>query len=178
MIVRHATLHDVIGRAARSDGFTFVPAVLDLDGNSFSSPFSLSDLSSERIPPVLRVPIRQEFDAAWIRARLPCVFGFTPPPAETEKALLDVAFVAVPDGSDEGVPIVCSDYYGHSSIYFAAVESDRPLKERVANAFWSVLLSEPEQLADFQTSVYHSGFGGWLDFGCEAGEPYCDERTA
>jgi hypothetical protein len=143
MRVRNAKLHDVVGRPAKQAGFTIIPAQLDLDGTMFQPSFHLRELPSGLIPPVLRVPLEQQFDVAWVRARLSVVFGFTPEPSEMEKTFLQQAFVAVPEGSDEGIAFECSDYYGKTSLTFSQAEADEALKTRVADAFWRLLLSEP-----------------------------------
>jgi len=175
MRVRNAKLLDVFGRPAKQAGFTIVPAQVELDGMMFQPSFHLNELSSDRIPAVLRAPIQQQFDVAWVRARLPVVFGLTPEPSEIEKTFLHQGFVVVPDESDEGIALECSDYYGKTSLVFSHAERDESLKTRVANAFWSLLLSEPDALADFAGRIYHDGAGVWLNYGCENGEPYCFE---
>jgi len=175
MQVRNARLHDIVGRPAKRAGLTIVPARVELDGTMFQPSFHLHELSPERIPPVLRVPIEQHFDVAWVRARLTIVFGLVLEPSEMEKSFLNQGFVAVPDGSGEGIAFECSDYYGKTSITFSGVESDEPMKARVAGAFWDLLLSEPDALADFSGRSYHDGAGVWLNYGCENGEPFCYE---
>ena len=175
MKVRHATLLNVFGRPAKHGGVTIVPADVSLAGKSFRTSFPLAELTADRIPPVLKRPIQEGFDAAWVRARLPHVFGFTPEPSEAEKTLLGSGFVAVVDGETEGVPFECSDYYGKTSLMFSDDETDEAAKERAATAFWGVLLSEPDELEDFETSVPHFGASVMLHFGCEDGEPYCRE---
>jgi hypothetical protein len=178
MDVRHAKLLNVYGRAAKQDGLTIVPADVALDGVMFRPSFRLNDLPSERIPPVLRVPVAKQFDVAWVRARLPTAFGCTPVPSEGEKTFLEQGFVAVPDGTDAGVAFECSDYYGKTSLTFSQAETDEGLKGRVAKAFWSILLSEPDALADFSGRFEHIGAGVTLEYGCENGEPYCIESGA
>lgn len=81
----------------------------------------------------------------------------------------------MPDGESEGVPFECSDYYGRTGLTIAPHESDEPSKARIADAFWNVLLENPDDLADFETRVFHPGAGVWLRYGCESGEPYCRE---
>lgn len=177
MNVRHATLLDVTGRPAKYGGFTIVPARFDLEGTRFGPGHHLNQLPSHRIPPVLRVPIEQHYDVAWVRARLPAVFGISPEPTDVEKALLSEGFVAVRDGSAEAVPFDVSDYYGKTSLTFSPAEEDERLKADVGEAFWAVLLAEPDQLADFRACVSHVGAGVMLNYGCEDGEPYCYEST-
>jgi hypothetical protein len=106
------------------------------------------------------------------------VFGFVPEIAEVEKTLLDVGFVAVPEGSSVGIPFVCTDYYGRTGLTFSPEGPDSSIQALIARAFWSLLLQEPEELADFSAKVYHPGTGNWMHFGCEHGEPYCEETTS
>jgi hypothetical protein len=58
---------------------------------------------------------------------------------------------------------------------FSDAETDEITKERVAQAFWGVLLSEPELLEDFEASVVHMSTFDTLHFGCEDGEPFYRE---
>src|SRR5690242_10266700 len=99
MNVQNAKLHNVYGRAAKHGGFTIVPADVELEGMMFRRSFWLNQLPSDRIPPVLRVPLAEQFDVAWVRGRLPMAFGCTPEPSEVEKTFLLQGFVAVPDGA-------------------------------------------------------------------------------
>jgi len=175
MKIRHATLLDVYGRAAKHGGYSIMAADVDLEGSMFSFSFSLSELPSARIPPILRLPVQQGYDVAWVRARLPHAFGFTPEPAECEKTMLYVGFVAVAEGQDEGIAFQCSDVYGKTSLMFSEAETEETAKAQVADAFWSILLSEPNELEDFETPVMHLGVPLTLHFGCKDGEPYCRE---
>jgi hypothetical protein len=178
MDVRHAKLSNVYGQAVKQDGFTIVPADVELDGMMFRPSSGLSELPSEKIPPVLRIPIMNRYDVAWVRARLPIAFGCTPETSEIEKTFLSQGFVAVPDGADEGIAFECADYYGKTSLTFSEEESDEDLKRRVSYAFWSILLSEPDALTDFSGRFDHTGAGITLEYGCEEGGPYCVERDA
>jgi hypothetical protein len=175
MRVQFGTLQGVIGKPATHGGFTFVPAAVELDGSSFSTDFHLRDSAAERPPAILARPIEQQFDAAWVRARLPRIFGFTPEPSQVEKSLLDVGFVAVATGSSVGIPFVCTDYYGRTGIMFSHAGPDQDTQAKIATAFWSLLLQSPNDLADFEARVYHPGAGIWMHFGCHDGEPCYEE---
>src|SRR5262245_34822930 len=128
MKVRHATLLNVFGRPAKHAGFTIVPAEVELEGRSFGPSFSLSELPSVRIPPILRAPVEKHYDVSWVRARLPHAFGISPEPSEAEKTLLWVGFVAVPEGQEEGIAFWCSDFYGKTSLMFSDAETDEASK--------------------------------------------------
>lgn len=176
MKVRHANLINVFGRPAKHFGLTFVPADLRLEGSRFSPSFPLAKSVGEP-PPVLLAAIAGEYDAAWVRARIPTAFGFTPAPSEREKTPLSEYFVALEDGKDEAFAFECADVYGRTSLWFSHHETEGEGKTRVAEAFWGLLLSEPDELTDFETSVMHLGACITLHFGCEDGEPYCYETA-
>lgn len=170
MRVQFGELQNVFGKPATHGDFTFVPAAVELDGNGFSTDFHLRDVAGERPPAILARPIEQQYDAAWVRARLPCVFGFTPQLSEVEKSLLDVGFVAVAVGTSIGIPFICTDYYGRTGLMFSPDGPDQGTRAKIASAFWSVLLQLPDDLIDFDATVYHPGAGVWMHFGCEDGE--------
>jgi hypothetical protein len=175
MRVEFGTLHNVVGKAATHDGFSFVPAMVDLNGHRFSFDFDLRDAVGERPPAILTRPIQEGYDAAWVRARLPRVFAFTPELSEVEKSVLHVGFVAVASGSTAGFPFVCTDYYGRTNLMFSPEGPDQDTQVKIAAAFWSLLLESPDDLEDFQAAVYHPGAGIWMHFGCADGEPYYRE---
>jgi hypothetical protein len=170
--IKPGIIVNVIGRPARAGGFTFTPAVIDTGGETFRPASFLNALPADRVPSVLRVPIEQNYDAAWVRARLPGAFGILPGQPEMEKVLLGVSFVAVRDGAGEGTAFDLTDYDGKSALTFGESESDDPLKQAIADAFWSLLLSAPEELADFQARVFRSAENAWATFGCEDGQSY------
>jgi hypothetical protein len=175
MRIEFGTLQNVFGKAATAQGFTFVPAAVELDGNGFSTEFYLRDWAGQRPPAILARPIQQRYDAAWVRARLPRVFNLTPEKSGIEKSLLDVGFVAVPTESAVGFPFVCTDYYGRTGLMFSTKGPGQNTQEKIAAAFWSLLLQSPDDVADHETAVYHPGAGVWMHFGCEGGEPSYSE---
>lgn len=109
--------------------------MVELNGDSFSTGFVLRDAAGPHPPAILARPIEQQYDAAWVRARLPRIFGFTPDVAEIEKRLLDVGFVAVPFGNSVGFPFVCNDYYGRTGLMFSPEGPDADSQARIAAAF-------------------------------------------
>jgi hypothetical protein len=173
--LQFGTLLEILGKTATHAGFTFVPAAVKLHGSVFSTDFYFRDSAGARPPAILARPIEEQYDAAWVRARLPRVFGFTPEISEAEKSLLDVGFVAVAVGSPVGFPFICSDYYGRTGIMFSPEGPDHDTQAKIAAAFWSLLLKTPDDLADFEAAVYHPGAGVWLHFACKDGEPSCRE---
>lgn len=175
MEVQHGRLSNVYGRSVKHGGFTFMGAHVVLDGTGFSLAQRLSDHIRGREPPVLRHPVENGFDAAWVRARIPNTFGFTPEKAEVEKALLNVGFVAVPEGEAVCYPFVCIDHYGRTGLMFSDEGPEEFIKQSIAAGFWGLLAQEPENVSNFEERVYHPGAGVWLTFGCEDGRVYCDE---
>ena len=175
MRVQFGVLQNVFGKPATHGDFTFVPAAVELHGNGFSTDFQLRDVAWGRPPAILARPIEQQYDAAWVRARLPRVFKFTPELPEVEKSLLDVGFVAVVAGTSIGIPFICCDYYGRTGLMFSPGGPDQDIQAEVAAAFWSLLLQAPDDLADFEATVYHPGAVVWMHFGCEDGEPSYSE---
>jgi hypothetical protein len=152
-----------------------MPAEVELEGVGFRPDYSLRDHLGADVPSVLSEAIEYGFDVAWVRGRFPCLFGFTPDPAEIEKSLLYSGFAAVTDNGAVCFPFVCTDHYGKTALGFS---DDGPLeatKRSIANAFWDALLEHAEDLADFQARVYHIGAMVWLNYGCDAGRPYCEE---
>jgi hypothetical protein len=175
MHLQFGKLQNVFGEPATHNGFTFVPAKVELNGNAVSTEFYLSDVAGERSPAILARPIKQHYDAAWVRARLPRVFSFTPELSQIEKTLLDVGFVALPRGSLVAFPIVLRDYYGRTGIMFSPEGPDQGARTQIASAFWSLLLEAPDDVADFEATVYHPGAGVLMHFGCKHGEPTFEE---
>jgi hypothetical protein len=64
------------------------------------------------VPAVLKKPIEDGYDAAWVRARILVIFGMTPGKAEAEKALNDIGFAAVFESGKFCYPFICTDRYG------------------------------------------------------------------
>lgn len=152
-------------------------AEVEYAGRSFSPSHPLAELPAQRIPPILRRPIEQGYDVAWVRARFPLAFGFLPNPSEMEKTLLWQSFVAIPPDLSEGVAFDCADAYGQTALWYSDDEDDEALKQQAACAFWGALLAEPELLEDFEASVEHLGTPITLHFGCANGEPFMHETT-
>jgi hypothetical protein len=151
--------------------------MVELDGDDGPSiSFPLREAVGERPAAILARAIAERYDAAWVRARIPQVFGFVPDAADGEKSLLDIGFVAVKADSLVGTPFICSDHYGRTGILFSPAGPDQATQAEIAGSFWSLLLRDPEDLADFDTKVYHLGAGVWLHFGCTDGEPFCEEE--
>jgi hypothetical protein len=173
--IQFGKLLGAFGKPAAHEGYTFGPAKIELSGKSFTIGFDLADSIAGRPPVILARPLRKNYDAAWVRARLPRVFGFTPELSDMEKSLLDVGFVAAPNGSSVGIPFVCTDYYGRTGLTFSPDGPDAGTKAKIAAAFWSLLIVSPEDLEDFAATVMHPGAGVWMHFGCKSGVPTYSE---
>ncbi len=167
--VRHARLLDVEGAAVQSAEWRIVPARLELAGSGFSPAYPLKE-SKPPLPACLRICLHEDLDVAWVRARVPRLFGITPLPSDGEKNHLWVSFAAIRPGDREAIAFECGDYYGTTSLYFSELETDESAKASVACAFWSALLADPDDLADFEGRLYHIGAGVWLHFGCRNGD--------
>ena len=175
MELRHGTLLNVYGKAVRNGDFNFIPADVTLDGSSFGLACRLRDHVGVVVPPALRRPVKDGFDAAWVRARIPSLFGFTPGKAEDEKALIYTGFAAVADEGAVCYPFVCTDHYGTSALMFSDDGPEESVKRSIAGAFWGALLLDADDLTDFEERVYHTGASVWLDYGCDCGRVYCEE---
>jgi hypothetical protein len=175
MQVQFGTLQNVFGNAVNHPGFTRVPAAVELAGNGFSTAYYLRDAAGEGPPAILARPIKEQYDVAWVRARLPRVFGFTPDLSEVEKSLLYVGFVAIAERSSVGWPFICTDYYGRTGLMFSPEGPDQSTQTKIAAAYWSLLLQTPDDLEDFEATVYHPGAGIWMHLGCQDGEPTYSE---
>jgi hypothetical protein len=175
MLIQYGNLLNVFGQPAKHDDFAFMPATVKLNGNGFSIDFRLADIVGKRPPAILARPIKQQYDAAWVRARIPRVFGFTPELSEVEKSLLDIGFIAVEAESSVGIPFELTDYYGKTGLMFSPEGPDQILQTKIAKAFWSLLLQSPDNLDDFESTVFHPGAGIWMHFGCRDGIPSYEE---
>ncbi len=89
--IRYGELIDVYGRSTQSKGFTFVPARIQLSGTMLES-----GQHFDEHPKMPRAVMPEHADAAFVRARIPSIFGYTPVyDEEREKSLLSEGFVAV-----------------------------------------------------------------------------------
>jgi hypothetical protein len=80
-----------------------------------------------------------------------------------------------PDNIVIRYPFICTDHYGRSALMFSDEGPAEAMRRSIASAFWELLLQVPEDLADFEHRVYHSGAGVWLAYGCKFGHVYCEE---
>lgn len=162
-------LRDVVGHAVTFGGFTFVPGVL---WTAEPWDFSPSACALEnQTTCYLRLGEQQDganeleySNALWVRARLPIVFGFAPPTCSRPLRLqfLDVGFVAVTEVAPERVavvPFVCVSQELQAVLQFGR-RVEREEREAISAAFWELLASEPDGLANYADWVWvHDGHG-------------------
>lgn len=169
-----STVHQCLGKPAHAADFAFQPAVLELD-KAGPIELSLHDFAGNPPPAILQLAFEKQYDAVWVRARLPRVFGFAPKFVEEEEsALLDIGVLAQPKGQDEAIPLLCADHHGRAGLRFSSPGPDAETRRRIARAFWSLLLTDPDDLADFEQMVYHEPNDVWLKLGCLHGKLFCE----
>jgi hypothetical protein len=175
MQIRFGTLDHPLGRKAESEGWTLLPCVATLEGDDFSTSHQLADhITVARAPAVLKSALGGGWEAAWVRARVARAFAYEPEVTEAEKSLLRECFVA--SRGDDAFLFECVDYYGKTGLVFSPAGPERAIKDAIASAFWTVLLQEPNDLADFEARVFHPGAGVWLEYVCKDGEVSLEER--
>jgi hypothetical protein len=178
MEIRYGKLNRTLGVAVRIGRWSLMAADVSLEAGGVLAAFPVAEYCETNGcgSPMLLKAIEGRCDAAWVRARIPAVFGFTPPLAQVEKALLDVGFIAIDMETSplEAIPFSCTDYYGRTRLEFADDDDDR--SSEVALAFWSALLAKPEVLHDFEERVPHLGASVTLVFGCRDGHVFYDEE--
>ncbi|MDR3637162.1 MAG: hypothetical protein P4L84_25385 [Isosphaeraceae bacterium] len=115
---------------------------------------------------------------AWVRARIPRLFEFTPPRCVNNvSALVNIAFVAVSSfercGQMDLCPFVCSVAFHPEDdlqeeplvgLFFSRRGPSRRVKARIADRFWSLLLKEPYSLEPFLDTLFHDYDGYVVGF--------------
>lgn len=175
--IRHGEFLDVDGVPKRRNTITFVPARVTLHG--YESACHLKDYLVDA-PPVTKALVHPGKDAPWVLGRLIRHFGTQQVPEEDriEKSFFFASFLAVLHEKDHlAVPFECSDYYGRSALTFSSDDPpDHAVQQAIANAFWGLLLADPDDVADYQDRMHHPGEGVWIRFGVEDGEPFLMEE--
>jgi hypothetical protein len=160
-------LLNVFGRPAEEDGLKFLNAAVEVAGASGECEHRLREHPSFKT--ATNIPL--EYDVAFVRARIPRLFGVTPAQAEVEKAFLNEGFVCVFEDA-ECIPFLCTDTYGFTTLWFdAAVPAEK--KARISSTFWSLILASSDEVEDFegQAAVFGSEK---VTLGCRQGEVYAD----
>ena len=181
--IRHGEFIDLDGPAKTFGEITFAPARVELHGYDHNSASDLQHyLEQAEVSAEIKALVRPGDDAPWVRGRAQRLF-FVPNTTEEdrpEKTCFCAAFIAlIRDSGDKyfGVPFECMDYYCKTTLYFSE-ENGPPisLQQRIAAAFWGLLLSDPTDVDDYRDSFFHSGAGVMIDFGIDDGEPFIEER--
>lgn len=174
----HGKIHDVTGPARKHDGVIFAPARVTLTGTKFDYVFPLADCL-DGVFSATKAIVRPGVDAPWALGRLMRLFGIEKLPVDDrgEKTCFYAAFLAVlPEQNNLAVPFECTDNYLESSLMFSSENPPpRDLQERIAKAFWGLLLTEPDELKDYNERMLFQGEDIWIRFGVEHGEPYLVE---
>jgi hypothetical protein len=175
--------HGVRGSPAEADGVLFLPALFDFDDPA--GPFLRFDLTAAApVGDWLGADDPYLDEAAllvyWARARIPRVFGFHPVSGwEADRdEVLDVPFLAVRLEPEiclsRAVPFLCVEGRRGPQLVFRTGEEDADLARRVAAAFWSLLLGDPGDLAEFRDLVYDPE-GYWYTVAYERGRLSVDD---
>lgn len=166
MRIAFGNLIDTKGHPVGAAEWQFVPADVELEGNGWTVFSKFRDS-----PPGQTVSCPPNADAAFLRARVPRVFGYTPIYDEAnEKCLMWEGFVAVDRSSEFGIPFLLTDNYGESGLLFGDPGPDDPRKSSIAESFWGLLAADRMGVEDFEQSIYHYGCGATLYFACKNGE--------
>ncbi len=175
--IRHGQFLDVAGSPIRQDDVTLVPARVKLDGTSFSPVFNLVEWCKFQNIPLPRIAQGEE-NAPWVLGRLMALFNAenTPEAERGEKSCMNASFLAIlNDENSIAIPFDCCDYYGRTSLYFSSENPpSREHQRRIADAYFRLLLKDPEDLVDYENRMFHSMSGQWVAFGVAHGEPYMD----
>jgi hypothetical protein len=178
--VKYGELLDVIGSPVTFNDITFLPAITSLTGSGFSGEFSFADwchAASTRPPRIVRV----KESAPWVLGRLMYLFNTANrgPDDRLEKCCLYESFVAFfPKQGNLAVPFNVFDNYGETFLYFSS-ENGPPIETRsqIADAFYGLLLDDPDSICNYKNRGFHSGMSEWFDFGVSHGEPYMELRN-
>lgn len=175
--IRFGTLKDVLGQAVAHHGIRFVPAKVDFSG--YENGPTLADAAAASDASV-RAVVNPGEDAPWVSGRIQRVFLQRQIPEEDrgEKCCMWFTFLAVTIDGDSAVaiPFVCSDHYGKSLLLFGDVPApDAATMQTIADAFWSLLLENPNDLIDYVDRMEHPGAGVTIEFGIEDGAPFMRE---
>jgi hypothetical protein len=166
MAVRYGSFSAARGESVSREGWTVMAGMGQPEGTSFKTSHRLREfVKDEDTPEVLRRPLEERYDAAWVRARLPRVFGYV---SKEEKTLLWETFSATHETGDV-YGFCCTDHYGKSGLMFSDAGPEASTKDSIAHAFWTLILANPSDLADYQVRTFHVGAGVWLDYECRAG---------
>ena len=152
IVTRHGWLLGVVGVARCSDGIWLAPVRGDIDHPEENPTHQLHDHARIRFH--CEGFELGDADGAWVRAAIPTVFGYSPLHVSDGRwFLLDAAFVAVlPVGEEcwEAYPFAVTDSCQATGLVFSRLGPSPALRDRIARAFWGLLLAEGgERLSPF-----------------------------
>jgi hypothetical protein len=178
--VRFGELEDVIGHVRRHDDIAIVPARIRLTGSMLTNGSYLQEyLTAHKVSVDIEALIHPGQDAPWVCGRVQRVFSLPQVPEQerVEKSCMEFGFLAAleEDGQLLGIPFECTDYYGRSLLIFSGNAPAQPLIDQIANAFWQIMLEEPQDLPESIDHYYHVGAGVEMRFGVRDGEPFTEE---
>src|SRR5262245_39368360 len=162
--VRFGELEDVIGHVCRHGDIAIVPARVRLTGRMLTNGSYLEDyLGARKVPADVKALVHPGEDAPWVCGRVQRVFSLPQIPEEErgEKSCMVFSFLAAfqEDGQLVGIPFDCTDHYGRSLLLFSGDAPPQPIIDRVADAFWGILLENPQDIPDYTDHFFHLGGG-------------------
>ncbi len=157
-------LHDIVGDAVNIDNVIIVPAFYDIDIQTSDEPQSEFPLAKYMTQHQIcfhenyRVDcwcedVVNDCNAMWVRARIPNVYRFSPPPVIGWRyKLLDVPFLAILFDRNKSFPslhpfaCVDEDLKAHLDFFGVTTLGDR---QKIAKVFWTSLLQGDRELTTF-----------------------------
>ena len=142
----------IMGTPRSWGGLVFAAARFDFDeGREGKCEFPLSEAADELPGFGMILGDASDFlESAWVRGRIAAGLGFAAPLVsqfEDDYVQVDLPFIACARGQVP-VPFLCSDAYDPSLCF--RVGEDAALKQRLAMAFWDMLLAEPAEIAPYE----------------------------
>jgi hypothetical protein len=178
--VKFGQLTDVVGHARSHENVAIVPAIIGLSGSPMTNGSFLKDyLAARNLPAEIKALIHPGEDAPWACGRIQSVFSIPQIPDEdrAEKSCMGFSFLAaIPEEKQlVGIPFECTDYYGKSVLIFSGDAPAQKDMDRIARAFWEILLEKPHDVPDYADHFFHTGAGVEVRFGIQDGEPFMME---
>lgn len=162
-LAEQAHVWEMAGRPVAYDGAIFVPARLELRDVA-SEGFSLQKLSGRSLSDQVGLPVDafcwESPEAAWVRARIGRLFGFSPlraMPRDSEavgERVLNAGMLCVGNCAATPFVVTCppgSD--GEAVLQFSATSPESAVAQ-AARGFWDLLLAAPGDLEVFSESVW------------------------
>jgi hypothetical protein len=181
-VTRHGWLLDVVGAARCFEGIWFAPVCGEVDDPEEMPTHWLQDHAQVQFP--CEGFELGDSDGIWVRAALTGVFGYSPLRVSDGRSfLLDAAFAAVlAEGQASWVayPFACTDLCGRTGLVFSRQGPGTEVRDRVAQAFWGLLLAEcTNTLSEFSAPGVAfdtgDGYDTELILGYSRGEFYAED---